>query len=65
MCVVCFALFGSPKADITFPSASKPELIDIPSLARSPTAADLFNYKKSSFFFFSKVTKNQGIIHLI
>jgi len=43
-CVVCLALLGSPKADITFPNASNPELIDIPSFARSPTAADLFSY---------------------
>lgn len=36
---MCEAFFvASPKADITFPSDSKPELIEIPSLARSPVA---------------------------
>src|SRR3954464_5252156 len=44
ICVVCFALLGSPKADITFPKASKPELIEMPSFARSPTAEVRLSY---------------------
>ncbi|KAE9524646.1 hypothetical protein AGLY_014696 [Aphis glycines] len=33
----------SPSADITFPNANKPQLIDIPSLALSPVAPVRFN----------------------
>lgn len=33
----------SPRADITFPRASKPQLMEIPSLARSPVAPVRFS----------------------
>ena len=39
MCVTDRALAGSPRAEMTLPSACRPELIDMASLARSPTAA--------------------------
>lgn len=40
----CVAFFvGSPRAEITFPSALRPALIETASLARSPVAAVRFN----------------------
>ena len=39
MCVTERALAGSPRAEMTLPSACRPELMDMASLARSPTAA--------------------------
>lgn len=44
MCVAAFAREGSPSAEITFPNANKPLLMEMPSLIRSPAAAVRFSY---------------------